>query len=327
MFFTPLRFFCRVPFTYLVCPALGEIVFSRTPDLRANRSLIRENLLMHVDRLAGLIGPRSFVRPMSIESTIKYLTTVWDEMGYAVRQETFEAGRDLATNLIVEIPGTTRPDEIVLLGAHYDTVSTTPGADDNASAVAVLLETSRLLYRHAGGRTLRCVAFACEEPPYFNLDSMGSQHHARTAKVAGEKIVAMLCLEMVGYFDDEPGSQTVPPTIPKRLHGLFPKRGNFLAAVGNLASWRLVWSFRRGFKRGTKLPLFSIALPETVHEIRLSDNSSFWDQGYPALMLTDTSFLRNPHYHQATDTPETLNYEAMTEVTLGVASAVRRLLG
>ncbi|MEX1041931.1 MAG: M28 family peptidase [Pirellulaceae bacterium] len=282
-------------------------MFSSTPVPLPDRPAIRENLLLHVDRLAGLIGPRSFVRPMSIEATIKYLTSEWDAMGYAVRQETYEAGRDLATNLIVEIPGTTRPDEIVLLGAHYDTTPSTPGADDNASAVAVLLEVSRMLYRLAGGRTLRCVAFACEEAPYFNTGSMGSQHHAQTAKVAGEKIVGMLCLEMVGYFVDEPGSQIVPPTIPKRLHRLFPKRGNFLAAVGNLASWRLVWSFRRGFKRGTKLPLFSIALPETIHEIRLSDNSSFWDQGYPALMLTDTSFLRNPHYHQPSDTPETLN--------------------
>jgi hypothetical protein len=137
----------------------------------------------------------------------------------------------------------------------------------------------------------------------------------------------MLCLEMVGYFRSEPNSQRVPRTIPRWLHRFFPRRGNFLAAVGNLSSWRLAWSFRRGFKRATRLPLFSIVLPERIHEIRFSDNSSFWDQGYPALMLTDTSFLRNPNYHLASDTPETLDYDAMTQVTLGVASALRRLLG
>ena len=156
---------------------------------------------------------------------------------------------------------------------------------------------------------------------------MGSQHHARQARDRREQIVGMLCLEMVGYFCSEPHSQQIPPAIPKLLRPVFPHRGEFLAAVGNLASWKLSWSFRRGFKRGTRLPLFSICLPEAVNEIRLSDNASFWDCGYPALMLTDTSFLRNPNYHEPTDLPDTLDYEAMTQVTLGVASAVKRLLG
>lgn len=137
----------------------------------------------------------------------------------------------------------------------------------------------------------------------------------------------MLCLEMVGYFRKEPGSQRVPPAIPRFLRWLFPKRGDFLAAVGNLRSWRLAWQFRNGFRRATRLPLFTVCLPERIGEIRLSDNSSFWDQNYPALMLTDTSYLRNPNYHLASDTPDTLDYDAMTEVTLGVATAVRRILG
>ena len=117
----------------------------------------------------------------------------------------------------------------------------------------------------------------------------------------------------------------VPEAIPQWLRWAFPRRGDFLAAVGNPRSLGLAWNFRRGFKRATRFPLFSIVLPESIHEIRLSDNSSFWDQGYPALMLTDTSFLRNPHYHQPSDTPETLDYERMALVTLGVAGAIRRL--
>jgi Zn-dependent M28 family amino/carboxypeptidase len=265
-------------------------------------------------------------RPKTIEATIGYIESQWKAMGFDVARECYDAFGDQATNLIVEIAGAKREHEIVLLGAHYDTVYCTPGADDNASAVAVLLEVSRLLQGHRPKRTIRYVAFACEEPPYFAMDAMGSQHHARQSRLRGDNIIGMLCLEMVGYYNDAERSQTIPPMIPRWLHRFFPHRGNFLAAVGNLASWRLCWNFRRGFKRGTRsLPLFSICLPESIREIRLSDNSSFWDQGYPALMLTDTSFLRNPHYHQASDTPETLDYRRMTEVSLGVAAAIRRL--
>ena len=290
-----------------------------------DRETIEAQLRLHVDRLAGLIGPRYLEKPKTIEATIGYLTAQWSNMGYRVEEETYDALGHRATNLIAEVPGHRRADEIVLLGAHYDTVHTTPGADDNASAVAVLLEASRLLKDVAGKRTVRLVAFACEEPPYFNLDAMGSQTHARRSRERDDKIVGMLCLEMVGYFRDDLGSQKVPAAIPKSLHRFFPRRGNFLAAVGNLKSWKLGWTFRRGFKKATRMKLFSISLPEAIHDIRLSDNSSFWDQGYPALMLTDTSYLRNPHYHTPEDTPDKLDYGRMTEVVCGVASAVKRL--
>ncbi|MGN6545219.1 MAG: M28 family metallopeptidase [Aureliella sp.] len=289
---------------------------------------IESSLRLHVDRLAGLIGARTLQKPKTIQATIGYIERQWSDMGYQTRRETYDALGDQAANIVVERIGTKRPDEVILLGAHYDTVSTTPGADDNASAVAVLLEVSRLLTEYRSKRTVRYVAFACEEPPYFNLDSMGSQYHARQSRMRGDKIVGMLCLEMVGYYSTAAGSQAVPPLIPRWLRRFFPRRGDFLAAVGNTSSWKLCWRFRRGFKRGARtMPLFSICLPEKINEIRLSDNSSFWDQGYPALMLTDTSFLRNPNYHQASDTPETLDYPRMTEVTLGVASAMRYLLG
>lgn len=296
--------------------------------MKADTEQIESNLRLHVDRLAGLIGPRYLERPKTIQATIGYIEGQWTGMGLSNSRECYDALGNQATNLIVERTGTTRADEIILLGAHYDTVYCTPGADDNASAVAVLLEVSRLLSEYSGKRTIRFVAFACEEPPYFNLDIMGSQHHARQSRIRHDKILGMLCLEMVGYYNTADHSQNIPPLIPKWMHRFFPHRGDFLAAVGNLASWKLCWRFRRGFKRGARsMPLFSICLPEKIHEIRLSDNSSFWDQGYPALMLTDTSFLRNPNYHRATDTPETLDYQRMTQVTLGVASAMRLLTG
>jgi Zn-dependent M28 family amino/carboxypeptidase len=294
--------------------------------MKPDKGQIESNLRLHVDRLAGLIGPRYLEKPKTIIATIGYIEGQWASMGYEISRECYDALGNQATNLIVEQAGNKRADEIILLGAHYDTVFTTPGADDNASAVAVLLEVSRLLREHQSKRTIRYLAFACEEPPYFNVGCMGSQHHARQSRVRGDKILGMLCLEMVGYYSTADKSQTIPPGIPKWLHRFFPQRADFLAAVGNMPSWKLCWNFRRGFKRGARtMPLFSICLPEKINEIRLSDNSSFWDQGYRALMLTDTSFLRNPNYHRATDTPDTLDYQRMTEVTLGVASALRYL--
>jgi Zn-dependent M28 family amino/carboxypeptidase len=191
----------------------------------------------------------------------------------------------------------------------------------------VLIEVARLMLGLQPARTVRFVSFPCEEPPHFFTGEMGSQVYARACRTKGEHIRGMLCLEMVGYYTTELGRQQFPPGIPRAFHPLLPRRGNFLAAVGNLRSWRLVWQFRRGFKRAVCFPLLSLPLPESISEIRLSDNSSFWDQGYPALMLTDTSFLRNPHFHMATDTPETLDYERMAQVTAGIAGAVRHIAG
>ncbi len=292
-----------------------------------SESALVENLHRHVERLAGLIGPRHLSRPLTIAAAATLIERELSASGYAVERLPYRVdGHDVA-NLVAEIPGTNRKDEIVVLGAHYDTIECTPGADDNASAVAVLLETARLLRDLKPRRTVRFVAFPCEEAPYYHTDEMGSKVYARRCRARGERIVGMLCLEMVGFYSSEPGSQRVPPTIPRFLHWLFPRRGNFLAAVGNLRSWRLLWRFRRGFKRAVRFPLFTIGLPEIVNEIRRSDNSSFWDCGYPALMLTDTSFLRNPHYHEPTDTPETLDYERMARVTWGVAGGVVAVAG
>lgn len=246
-------------------------------------------------------------------------------MGDSIERQSYDVGGQEVANVIVERPGTGRNKEVVILGAHYDTVDTTPGADDNASAVAVLIEVARLLRERTFDRTLRFVAFACEEPPHSYTDTMGSAVYARRCRLQNERIVGMLCLEMVGYYSSKPHSQRFPEEIPRLFRPMFPRRGNFLAAVGNLGSLRLLWMFRRGFKRAVRFPLFSIALPEAVHSIRLSDNSSFWDQRYPALMLTDTSFLRNPNYHQPSDTPETLDYRSMTDVTSGIAGGLARL--
>jgi Zn-dependent M28 family amino/carboxypeptidase len=287
---------------------------------------LADNLYRHVDRLAGLIGPRHIGRPKALEAAATLIEREWAAAGYAVKRQPYRVGEHEVANLVAELPGMGARPEIVILGAHYDTVDTTPGADDNASAVAVMLDVARLMRDARSRRTIRFVAFPCEEPPYFHTGDMGSQFHARECRRANEPIAGMLCLEMVGYYTTT-GRQELPDLIPRALRFLFPRRGDFLATVGNFRSGRLLWQFSRGFRRAVRFPLFSILLPEVVYQIRWSDHSSFWDQGYPALMITDTSFLRNPHYHLASDTPETLDYERMASVTIGVMGGLGRVAG
>jgi hypothetical protein len=286
---------------------------------------LAERLRVHVERLAGLIGERHLGRPPALNAAAALIERELAASGDLVERQTYDPGEGEVVNLIVERRGVQRADEVVILGAHYDTVAGTPGADDNASAVAVLIEVARLLRDRTTQRTLRFAAFTCEEPPHFYTDTMGSEVYARRCRMRGERIVGALCLEMVGYYSTAVNKQQLPDEVPRFLRWLFPRRGDFLASVGNLRSWRLAGAFRGGFKRATDFPLYSVALPEAVHSIRLSDNSSFWDHGFPALMLTDTSFLRNPHYHRPTDTPDTLDYPRMARVTVGVAGGVARL--
>lgn len=283
------------------------------------------NLSRHVDCLAGLIGPRHLGKPAAFAAAAAYVERELADAGYEVTRQTYLARGQEVSNLVAELPGHQRKDEIVIFGAHYDTVETTPGADDNASGVAVMIETARLMRHMRPARTIRFIGFACEEPPHYYTGEMGSQVYARQCRTRGERIRGMLCLEMVGYYNTEPASQQILPAIPRLMQWALPKRGDFLAAVSNLRSWRLLRRFRQGFKRAVRFPLFSIALPETIAEIRFSDNSSFWDQGYPALMLTDTSFLRNPHYHLSSDTPDTLDYERMAQVTTGVLGGAKKI--
>ena len=298
--------------------------------LQANFNRLVENLARHVDRLARSIGPRHVGHPTALTAAATLIERELAQSGYVVQRQRYLAGGVEVANLIAELPGTSRADEIVILGAHYDTVPTTPGADDNASAVAVLLEVARLMRPAEPARTVRFVAFACEEVPHFYTGEMGSQVYARGCRSRNERVIGMLCLEMVGYYTSAPGSQQIPAGIPEFLRGALPECGNFLAAVGNLPSAELLQTFERGFKEAVEFPLFAIALPAQIPEINLSDNSAFWEQGYPALMLTDTSFLRNPHYHLPSDTPDTLDYASMAQVALGVlgglsAAALSRL--
>lgn len=283
---------------------------------------VASRLRAHVDMLSETIGPRHLGRLGSIESTVAYIEDQMRATGFDVRRETYEVAGNPVSNLVAETPGDS--GRIVVLGAHYDTVETTPGADDNGSAVAVLLETMRTLAAVRPRHTIRYVSFACEEPPYFWTDDMGSQVHARGCRTRGEDLIGMVCLEMVGYFSpDEP--QEYPDAIPGIARRFLPRRGDFLASVGDLRSFPLVRRFRRGYRRATESKLLSISLPRRINEIGLSDHRSFWEHGYRALMLTDTSFFRNPNYHLPTDTADTLDYDELAKVAAGVAGGIRAL--
>lgn len=220
-----------------------------------------------------------------------------------------------------EIIGTT--SGIILIGAHYDSIRHSPAADDNARGISALLELGRSLRNLQPGKTLRLVAFVNEEPPFFYLGRMGSGEHARAARAWGENIRLMRSLEMLGYFDDAPGSQGYPPL----LRYLYPERGNFIAFVANLASRQALKERVRAFRARSDFPCEHLAAFAWVPGVAWSDHTSFWREGYPAVMVTDTAFYRNPHYHGSSDTPEKLDYGKMARVVKGRSDAISDLAG
>lgn len=280
-------------------------------------------LMGHVGVLAVEIGERNPFRPQGLEAAAEYIRRVWSEQGFAVREETLEAGGPRYVNLVVELAGSSRPEEVVLVGAHYDSLIGTAGANDNATGVAVLLEMPGALRRTPPARTLRFVAFANEEPPFFKTEGMGSRLHARNARRRGEQIVAMISLETLGYYSEAPGSQHYP--FP--FGAFYPERGNFLAVVGNLASRWLVVEFLRHFMAGSDFPVEGAALFPWIPGVDWSDHWSFWKEGYPAVMLTDTAPYRYPHYHSPDDLLDQVTSREFARAAHGIIGAVGRLAG
>ncbi len=278
-------------------------------------------LRTHVETLAAT--PRT---PGSAEhrQAAAYVADHLRRAGFAVRAAVYR-NLDGCTNLLTESLPADEQLPLVVVGAHYDSVHGSPGADDNASAVAALLELAAWIRPQLDGAgpwhaRLQLVAYDQEE---YGL--VGSGMHAREIQQGGWPLRGMMSLEMLGYADTRPGSQQLPPMV----RGLYPDVGNFIGAVGNETSAGLLGVVAGALKGVPDLPVEYIAVPgngQMLPETRLSDHSSFWDCGLPALMLTDTSFLRNPHYHRATDTPDTLDYPFLARVTAGVCAAVLQLL-
>lgn len=293
----------------------------KKPDLRAPAPA--ERLRRHVEWLAGGIGERNVWRPAALAAAAAYVRGEFEALGLEVGAQRYRALDVDCENLEVVLPGRSAPGEIVVVGAHYDTVRGSPGADDNASGVAALIEIARALVGARLARTVKLVAFVNEEAPFFFWGEMGSKVYARAARRRGDDIRIMLSLEMLGCYEDAAGSQTYPPL----LKWFYPKRGNFIAFVSNLASRRELRELVEAFRARSDFPAERLAAPAWVPGVALSDQLSFWRSGYRAVMVTDTAFHRNQHYHRATDTPNRLRYPEMARVVEGLGAAVAELAG
>jgi Zn-dependent M28 family amino/carboxypeptidase len=285
------------------------------PPLSETEAEIQRRLERHVQALAGQVGERNLRRAGSLDAAARYLDGILRGLGFVVAAQEFEVEKTKVVNLESALGGGALHDQILLVGAHYDSVVGCPGANDNGSGAAAVLELARLLAHERLPRTLRFALFVNEEPPYYLGDAMGSRRYARRCRARGESIVAMLCLEAIGYYTDAPRSQLYP--VPFGL--VYPSTGNFIGFVGNLASRGLVRRCVRSFRRSTPFPSEGLAAPGWIAGVGWSDHSSFWEQGYPAVMVTDTALFRYAPYHTSEDTPEKIRYDHMARVVAGLA--------
>ncbi len=269
-----------------------------------------------VTRLAGDIGSRTYRDIDRLERTADTITEQFASFGYRVTRQPFVFAGNTYHNIIAELTGASSPESLLIVGAHYDTVGTTPGADDNASGVAGLLGIARALAGARMEKTVRFVAFALEEWPVYRSRNMASYHYARSLKEKNERVEGMICLEMIGYFSDR---QRYPFPF---MNKIFPRTGNFISMVGNMRSRAFTARIAKSFQRGTDLPVVTLNAPAIVVGIDFSDHWSFGKFGYEAFMVTDTAFYRNPHYHAPTDLPDTLDYVRMSKVVEGLTAAV-----
>lgn len=299
----------------------GETYSGPLPPLSAEQTDLRDNLRGHVMMLAGRIGERNSIRPVALDSAAEYVKARLMANGYKVTEQVFTARGQTFRNLEVTLPGRTHPEEIIVVGGHYDSVPGTTGADDNASGTAAVIELSRLLRNKPADRTIRFVAFTNEEPPFFFSEDMGSRRYSKAAKERGDKIIAMISLETIGYYKDAPGSQRYPAI----LGSFYPNRGDFVGVVGNIGSRHLVRTVLSDFRQFEKFPSQGSAAPRQIPGISWSDQWSFWKDGYEAVMITDTAPFRNSNYHEWTDRPDSLDYGRMARVVTGVSRTVEHL--
>jgi len=294
------------------------------PPLSTEEQLIHDNLKRHVVMLAEQIGERNVWHAEALVAAASYIRNTLEDLGYQVHIQLFESEGQTVQNIEVELPGATAPQEIAVVGAHYDSVPDGPGANDNASGIAALLEIARMLAGKTRARTLRLVAFVNEEQPFSNGDQMGSRVYAERSRQRNEAIKAMISLETIGFYTDHPASQHYP--FP--FSYFYPDTGNFIGFVGNLSSWRLVRQSLGVFRASTAFPSEGVAAPGWITGVGWSDHASFWQAGYPAIMITDTAFFRYQHYHKETDTPDKLDYQSLARVTRGlvdVAAGIARI--
>jgi Zn-dependent M28 family amino/carboxypeptidase len=295
---------------------MGHVAPAAAADTTRTDLAIR--LAQHVQRLAADIGERNVWRPAALLAAAGYIRDEWATQGYSVREQSYDVGGLRCANLEVAVAGDDG-GPVIVIGAHYDSVQGSPGADDNASGVAALLELSRLFAGTADLR-LRFVAFVNEEPPFFTTPLQGSEVYARQLRRDGLDVELMVSLETLGYYSKHEWSQRYPPLLGR----LYPSHGDFVAFVSNLRWFAKLRHFAKAFRASTQFPAEYLASPAWVPGVSWSDHRAFWRQGYPALMVTDTAFYRFPYYHTPLDTADCVCCTALAEVTLGLAGAIRR---
>jgi Zn-dependent M28 family amino/carboxypeptidase len=307
--------------TEVILKMPGESFSGKLPALTAAESEITKALRADVELLAGKIGERNVTKYDKLVAAAAFLEKTLAGAGYKVERQTYRVrGRD-CVNLAAEITGSTRPAEILIIGAHYDSVVGAPGANDNSSGVAGVLALARSFAKAKPARTLRFVFFTNEEPPWFQTEAMGSLVYAKRCREQKENIVAMLSLETIGYFSDEKDSQKYP--APFNL--VYPSTGNFIGFVGDVKSGPLVSRVVTSFRKHAKFPSEGAAVPAEIVGVGWSDHWSFWQADYRALMVTDTAPFRYPHYHAKDDTPDKLDYERMARVVSGLEKVIAEL--
>ncbi len=289
--------------------------------LSEDEVFIHDRLQTHVLKLADDIGERNIWHYQGLEASVEYIEKELVRFGYKVGRQEYQFHGKSVANLEAEQVGTSMPGEIVIVGAHYDSVAGSPGANDNASGVAGLLEIARLLATEELARTVRFVAFVNEEPPFFYTENMGSRVYASRSRQRGENIVAMLSLETIGYYSEVTWSQRYP--FPFGL--MYPSTANFIGFVCNLSSRHLLRRAIRSFRNHTEFPSEGLAAPGWVIGVGWSDHWSFWKEGYPAIMVTDTALFRYEQYHTPQDTSDRIDYARLARVVSGLTRVVAEL--
>lgn len=296
----------------------GRSYFGPLPPLTEPERVLSRNLKAHVDYLAGEIGERNLSRYAELNAAARYIRETLARSGYRISDQEYTARGKTVHNIEAARPGVSRPEEILVVGAHYDSVFGSPGANDNGSAVAAMLEMARLLAESSLAGTVRFVAFVNEEPPFFQTDLMGSRVYARRCRENGDDIFGMISLETIGFYSDEPGSQEYP--FP--LGMLYPETGNFIGFVGNLGSKSFLDRCIRAFRNTAEFPSEGTAAPGWMTGIGWSDHWAFWKEGYAGVMVTDTAPFRYPYYHTSRDTPDKIDFDRLARVTAGLSRTV-----
>ena len=323
-----------IPAGMIVIGVISLLLFNDMPgDGDANRNeaeaLLRApvneaDLRRWVELLSVDIGARPGQDATKSRIAAKWIESELSEgnMGYRPQVSFFEADGIEYRNVEAELAGTSRAEEIVVVGSHYDSVAGSPGANDNATGVAAMLALAQAFTGLENARTLRFVAFANEEPPYFRSESMGSLIYARACREKGERIVGMISLDSLGYYTDAENSQQFPPGLRK----FYPDTGNFVGIVGDQSSKSLIDAFYEHFRSVSDFPVQKAALPPDLPGIGWSDHWSFWQVGYQGLMVTDTATYRYPHYHKISDTPDKIDFVRYTRVVKALSGALKRLV-